>query len=55
MLSDLDDARRRHLFDLTAQAGSQTFLSCTNLRAFSKSVLERASIYTVTAGEVARQ
>ena len=55
VLSDLDDARRRHLFDLTAQAGSQTFLSCTNLRAFSKSVLERAAIYTVTDGEVARQ
>ena len=49
VLSDLDDARRRHLFDLTAQAGSQTFLSCTNLRAFSKGVLERATIYTVTA------
>ncbi|MBV9850041.1 MAG: DNA replication/repair protein RecF [Armatimonadetes bacterium] len=55
VLSDLDDARRRHLFDLTARAGSQTFLSCTNLRAFSKGVLERATIYAVTAGEVSRQ
>ncbi len=55
VLSDLDDARRRLLFDLTAQAGSQTFLSCTNLRAFSKGVLERAAVYDVDAGIVTRQ
>ncbi len=54
VLSDLDDARRALLFDLTAEAGSQTFLSCTNLRAFSPGVLERATVYTVTAGEVVR-
>jgi len=55
VLSDLDDARRRLLFDLTAQAGSQTFLSCTNLRAFSKGVLERAAVYDVDNGTVTRQ
>jgi len=55
VLSDLDDARRSLLFDLTAEAGSQTFLSCTNLRAFSPSVLERATVYAVTAGEVEKQ
>ncbi len=55
VLSDLDDARRRLLFDLTAQAGSQTFLSCTNLRAFSKGVLERAAVYDVNSGIVTRQ
>ena len=55
VLSDLDDVRRRHLFDLTAKAGSQTFLSCTNLRSFSKGVLENAVVYSVNAGEVARQ
>jgi DNA replication and repair protein RecF len=55
VLSDLDDARRRHLFDLTSQAGSQTFLSCTNLRAFSKGVLERATVYDVDHGEVTQQ
>jgi DNA replication and repair protein RecF len=55
VLSDLDDVRRHHLFELTAQGGSQTFLSCTNLRAFSKGVLERSVVYTVTGGEVARQ
>jgi len=55
VLSDLDDARRRLLFDLTAQAGSQTFLSCTNLRAFSKGVLERAAVYDVDSGIVTRQ
>jgi DNA replication and repair protein RecF len=55
VLSDLDDARRGLLFDLTAQAGSQTFLSCTNLRAFAPAVLERAAVYSVTNGEVTRQ
>ena len=55
VLSDLDDARRALLFDLTARAGSQTFLSCTNLRAFAPEVLERATVYAVTAGEVERQ
>jgi DNA replication and repair protein RecF len=55
VLSDLDDARRGLLFDLTARAGSQTFLSCTNLRAFAPAVLERAAVYSVTAGEVTRQ
>ncbi len=55
VLSDLDDARRRLLFDLTAQAGSQTFLSCTNLRAFSPAVLERAAVYDVDSGIVTRQ
>ena len=55
VLSDLDDARRSLLFDLTAAAGSQTFLSCTNLRAFSPAVLERASVYAVTAGAVEKQ
>ena len=55
VLSDLDDARRALLFELTARAGSQTFLSCTNLRAFSPSVLERATVYAVSAGEVVKQ
>ncbi len=55
VLSDLDDARRRLLFDLTAEAGSQTFLSCTNLRAFSKGVLENATVYGVEKGEVTKQ
>jgi len=55
VLSDLDDVRRHHLFDLTAQCGSQTFLSCTNLRAFSKEVLGRSVVYTVTSGEVTRE
>jgi DNA replication and repair protein RecF len=55
VLSDLDDTRRRHLFDLTARAGSQTFLSCTNLRAFSKGILESATVFSVTSGEVTRQ
>ena len=52
VLSDLDDVRRHHLFELTAQGGSQTFLSCTNLRAFSKEVLARSVVYTVVSGAV---
>ncbi len=55
VLSDLDDARRRLLFDLTAQAGSQTFLSCTNLRAFSPDVLARATVYAVSGGKLTRE
>jgi DNA replication and repair protein RecF len=55
VLSDLDDVRRRHLFALTAQSGSQTFLSCTNLRAFSKGVLEQAHLFGVSSGEIIRQ
>ena len=54
VLSDLDDVRRHHLFELTAQGGSQTFLSCTNLRSFTKEVLARSTVYTVTAGQVSQ-
>jgi len=52
VLSDLDDVRRRLLFEITAQARSQTFLSCTNLRSFPEGVLSEASVYAVTSGEV---
>lgn len=52
VLSDLDDVRRRHLFDLTAVSGSQTFLSCTNLRSFPAEVLTAATVYTVIGGEL---
>ena len=54
VLSDLDDVRRRLLFEITARSGSQTFLSCTNLRAFPAAVLEQAMVYDVTSGEVTR-
>lgn len=55
VLSDLDDVRRQLLFEITARSGSQTFLSCTNLRSFPGTVLEQAAVYGVTAGEVTRQ
>lgn len=55
VLSDLDDTRRRLLFDLTAHTGSQTFLSCTNLRAFSKDLLQNAAAFRVDHGEVTKQ
>jgi len=52
VLSDLDDIRRGHLFAQTARAGSQTFLSCTNLRSFPPDVLSAATVYTVKEGIV---
>lgn len=54
VLSDLDDLRRSHLFHYTAGAGSQTFVTCTNIRAFPKSVLENAAIWRVVEGQVTR-
>lgn len=54
VLSDLDDIRRAHLFHYTAGAGSQTFVTCTNIRAFPKSVLENAAIWRVVDGVVTR-
>jgi DNA replication and repair protein RecF len=54
VLSDLDDIRRSHLFHYTASAGSQTFVTCTNIRAFPKSVLENAAIWRVVEGQVTR-
>jgi DNA replication and repair protein RecF len=50
VLSDLDDLRRRHLFETVAITGSQTFVTCTNLRAFPKSILEGANIWRVVNG-----
>jgi DNA replication and repair protein RecF len=55
VLSDLDDVRRQLLFEITARSGSQTFLSCTNLRAFPENVLQNATVYGVVSGEVTRQ
>ena len=55
VLSDLDDHRRRHLFALAESGGSQTFLSCTNLRAFSPGLLEQACVFSVDSGRVTPQ
>ncbi len=51
VMSDLDDARRRHLLEWV-QGRGQTFLTCTNLRAFPKSILDAAKRFHVVAGTV---
>jgi DNA replication and repair protein RecF len=55
VLSDLDDLRRRHLFETIAETQSQTFVTCTNLRAFPSAILEGAAIWTVNEGRAVRQ
>ena len=51
VMSDLDDARRSHLLGWM-QRRCQTFLTCTNLRAFPDSILEEAKTFHVFAGTV---
>jgi DNA replication and repair protein RecF len=50
VLSDLDDLRRRHLFETIASTDSQTFVTCTNLRSFPESILKNARVWTVNHG-----
>jgi len=52
VMSDLDDARRAHLLDWI-RGRSQTFITCTNLRAFPDDVLQEARIFRVESGTVA--
>ena len=49
VMSDLDDARRRHLLTWVRGRG-QTFITCTNLRAFPADILAEAATFQVTAG-----
>ncbi len=51
VMSDLDDARRKHLLDWVRRRG-QTFLTCTNLRSFPKEILDEATTFRVVAGTV---
>ena len=51
VMSDLDDARRRHLLSWIRRRG-QTFLTCTNLRAFPKEILAEATTFQVVAGTI---
>jgi DNA replication and repair protein RecF len=51
VLSDLDDLRRRHLFETIGKTASQTFVTCTNLRAFPAAILEGAKVWNVCNGE----
>jgi DNA replication and repair protein RecF len=51
VMSDLDDARRNHLL-AWVQRRCQTFLTCTNLRAFPDTILNEAKTFHVVAGTV---
>ena len=51
VMSDLDDARRGHLL-AWVQRRCQTFLTCTNLRAFPEAILKEAKTFHVVAGTV---
>ncbi len=51
VMSDLDDARRSHLMEWVSKRG-QTFITCTNLRAFPKEILDRAKTLRVVGGTV---
>ncbi|MEP6755612.1 MAG: DNA replication/repair protein RecF [Chthonomonadales bacterium] len=53
VLSDLDDARRKCLLEHVESHG-QTFITCTNTRAFPKSALDCASEFQVSAGRLAK-
>jgi DNA replication and repair protein RecF len=52
VLSDLDDLRRRHLFETVAKTDSQTFVTCTDLDAFPQSILQGAAVWEVKSGVV---
>ncbi len=51
VMSDLDDARRRHLLKWIRGRG-QTFITCTSLRAFPKDILQEAATFQVAAGTI---
>ena len=51
VMSDLDDARRKHLLKWVRGRG-QTFITCTNLRAFPRDILAEAITYQVVAGTI---
>lgn len=51
VLSDLDERRRAQIFAL-ALGGGQTFLTTTDLGAIPADVVERAALWSVTAGTV---
>jgi DNA replication and repair protein RecF len=54
VLSDLDDHRRQHLFDLVSHSGSQTFVTCTEVRSFPPDLLASATLWNVADGVVTR-
>lgn len=51
VMSDLDDARRKHLLKWIRGRG-QTFITCTSLRAFPKEILQDAATFQVAAGTI---
>ena len=53
VMSDLDDSRRKHLLAWVRRR-CQTFITCTNLRAFPKDLLEEASLFRVVRGTLVK-
>lgn len=51
VMSDLDDVRRGHLLGWIRRR-SQTFITCTNLRAFPEDMLQEAHVFRVESGSV---
>jgi DNA replication and repair protein RecF len=51
VMSDLDDARRKHLL-AWVRGRCQTFLTCTNLRSFSKEILAESRTFHIVNGIV---
>jgi DNA replication and repair protein RecF len=51
VMSDLDDQRRDQLISWI-DGKCQSFLSCTNLRPFSQTVLEKAAVWNVENGQI---
>lgn len=54
ILSDLDASRRASLVALTAEIAGQAVLTCTEPSAAGDAILDRAAVYAVHAGAVAR-
>ncbi|HXG23208.1 MAG TPA: DNA replication and repair protein RecF, partial [Chthonomonadales bacterium] len=53
VMSDLDDARRRHLMNWLHRR-CQVFLTCTNLQAVPSDILEGSAVFRVHAGTISR-
>jgi DNA replication and repair protein RecF len=52
VLSDLDDIRSNRLYELIAQSGSQTFLSCTTTRQFPTDIVAGATVWRIESGRI---
>jgi DNA replication and repair protein RecF len=54
VLSELDDARKRHLFE-TVDGQVQTFVTATSIEGIDANILQRAHVYQVNQGMMQKQ